>query len=55
MRDPAAVCDPEPRRRDPVDPDVSNLRCPKGYAGQSLPGTQASATQIRRGKIARDS
>lgn len=54
MRDPAAVCDPEPRHRDPVDPDKNDLRAPKGYAGQGLSGTQASGSQMRRGRLTRD-
>lgn len=54
MRDPAAVCDPEPKRPDPVNPNTNNLRSPKGYAGQALHGTQASGSQMRRGKLTRD-
>ena len=54
MRDPAAVCDPQPRHPDPVNPDISDMKAPKGYAGQALHGTQASASQIRRGKLTRD-
>ena len=54
MRDPAAVCDPDPKRRDPVNPNLSNMRSPNGFAGQALHGTQASASQIRRGKLIRE-
>ena len=54
MRDPSAVGDPIPRYPDPVNPNVNNLRSPKGYAGQGLSGTQASGTQMRRGKLIRE-
>ena len=40
--------DPTPRR-DPVDPNKSNMLPYGRNAGQSLPSTQASATQILRG------
>ena len=51
----AAVVDPDPANPDPVDPDVNNLKSPDGNgAGQSLPGTQASATQLRRAKLLED-
>lgn len=54
MRDPAAVSDPNPRRPDPVNPNTNNLKAPKGYAGQALYGTQASGSQMRRGKLVRE-
>ena len=54
MRDPAAVCDPEPKRPDPVNPNTNNLKSPKGFAGQALHGTQASGSQMRRGKLIRE-
>ncbi len=48
----AAVVDPDPQNPDPVDPDKSDL-APEGRdAGQGLPGTQGSATQMRRGELA---
>ena len=51
----AAVGDPDPAAPDPVDPNVNNLKSPDGNgAGQSLPGTQASATQLRRAKLVED-
>ncbi len=51
MKD-SPVIDPSPRKRDPVDPTVNNMRSPDGRgAGQSLRGTQASGTQIRRGGL----
>lgn len=51
----AAVGDPDPNSPDPVDPDVNNLKSPDGNgAGQDLPGTQASATQLRRAKLVED-
>lgn len=51
----AAVVEPDPANPDPVNPDVNNLKSPdsKG-AGQSLPGIQASATQLRRAKLLED-
>ena len=50
-----AVGDPDPNAPDPVDPNVNNLKSPDGNgAGQSLPGTQASATQLRRAKLVED-
>ena len=50
-----AVGDPDPDAPDPVDPNVNNLKSPDGNgAGQSLPGTQASATQLRRAKLVED-
>ena len=54
MRDPAAVCDPEPTNPDPVNSNLSNMRSPKGYAGQALHGTQVSGSQMRRGKLIRE-
>ncbi len=46
------VLEPSPRRRDPVNPTVNDLRSPDGKgAGQSLRGTQASGTQMRRGGL----
>lgn len=38
---------------DPVDPNVNNMDSPDGNgAGQSLGGTQASATQLKEGELA---
>ena len=55
MAEGAAVEDPDPSDPDPVDPNVNNLKSPDGKgAGQSLPGTQASATQLRRAKLVED-
>lgn len=49
----AAVEDPDPDNPDPVDPDVNDMGDPTGEgAGQNLPGTQGSATQLRRGGLA---
>lgn len=51
----AAVGDPDPANPDPVNPETNNLKSPDGNgAGQSLPGTQASATQLRRAKLLED-
>lgn len=51
MRD-CPVLEPSPRRSDPVNPTVNDLRSPDGKgAGQSLRGTQASGTQMRRGGL----
>jgi len=51
----AAVVEPDPANPDPVDPDTNDLKSPDGNgAGQSLPGTQASATQLRRAKLLED-
>lgn len=51
----AAVGDPDPDHPDPVNPDVNDLKSPDGKgAGQDLPGTQASATQLRRAKLLED-
>jgi len=47
------VADPANPSTDPVDPDVNNMGDPTGNgAGQNLPGTQGSGTQIRRGGLA---
>lgn len=43
----------DPTRRDPVDPAVSDMLPHGRNAGQSLAGTQASATQLRRGGLVR--
>ena len=43
----------DPTRRDPVDAAVSDMLPHGRNAGQSLPGTQASATQLRRGGMVR--
>lgn len=51
----AAVQEPNPAHPDPVNPDTNNLKSPDGNgAGQGLPGTQASATQLRRAKLVED-
>lgn len=51
----AAVVEPDPANPDPVNPDTNNMKSPDGNgAGQSLPGTQASATQLRRAKLVED-
>ena len=51
----AAVVEPDPANPDPVDPNENNMRSPDGNgAGQDLPGTQASATQLRRAKLIQD-
>lgn len=48
------VSDPDPDNPDPVDPEVNDMGDPTGKgAGQNLTGTQGSATQMRRGGIAR--
>lgn len=55
MAEGAAVVEPDPANPDPVNPDTNNLKSPDGNgAGQSLPGTQASATQLRRAKLLED-
>ncbi len=55
MAEAAAMKDPDPNHPDPVDPNVNNLKSPDGNgAGQTLPGTQASATQLRRAKLVED-
>lgn len=55
LADGAAVVDPDPANPDPVNPEVNNMGDPTGKgAGQNLPGTQASGTQIRRGDLAED-
>lgn len=49
------VVEPDPAHPDPVDPDKNDLKSPDGKgAGQDLPGTQASATQLRRAKLLED-
>lgn len=51
----AGVVEPDPANPDPVNPDTNDLKSPDGNgAGQSLPGTQASATQLRRAKLLED-
>lgn len=51
----AGVVEPDPANPDPVNPETNNLKSPDGKgAGQSLPGTQASATQLRRAKLLED-
>lgn len=51
----AGVVEPDPANPDPVNPETNNLNSPDGNgAGQSLPGTQASATQLRRAKLIED-
>jgi hypothetical protein len=53
LADGAAVVDPDPTNPDPVNPEVNDMGDPTGEgAGQTLPGTQASGTQIRRGDLA---
>ena len=55
LADGAAVVDPDPTNPDPVNPEVNNMGDPTGEgAGQTLPGTQASGTQMRRGDLAED-
>ena len=50
----APVSDPDPANPDPVNPNVNDMDDPTGKgAGQNLPGTQGSATQMRRGDLAR--
>ena len=51
MAEGAAVVDPDPANPDPVEPGVSNMEPEGRDAGQSLPGTQGSATQMRRGDL----
>ena len=49
------VADPNPAAPDPASPDVNNMGDSTGKgAGQNLPGTQGSATQIREGGLADD-
>lgn len=49
------VVDPDPAHPDPADPSVNNMGDSTGKgAGQNLPGTQASGTQIREGGLADD-
>lgn len=51
----AAVSDPDPANPDPVNPNTNDLGDPTGNgAGQNLPGTQGSGTQLRRGDLAAD-
>ena len=53
MAEAAPVSDPDPNNPDPVEPTVNDLGDPTGEgAGQNLPGTQGSATQMRRGDLA---
>lgn len=55
LADGAAVVDPDPANPDPVNPEENNMGDSTGKgAGQNLPGTQASGTQIRRGDLAED-
>lgn len=50
----APVSDPDPANPDPVNPNVNDMDDPTGNgAGQNLPGTQGSASQMRRGDLAR--
>ena len=47
------VGDPANPSTDPVNPEMNNMGDPTGEgAGQNLPGTQGSGTQIRRGGLA---
>ena len=47
------VTDPDKDNPDPANPDVNDMDAPGGqHAGQNLPGTQGSATQMRRGGLA---
>ena len=47
------VADPANPSTDPVNPETNNMGDPTGNgAGQNLPGTQGSGTQIRRGGLA---
>ena len=49
------VVDPDPAHPDPANPTVNNMGDSTGEgAGQNLPGTQASATQMREGGLADD-
>lgn len=51
----AGVVEPDPANPDPVNPENNDLKSPDGNgAGQTLPGTQASATQLRRAKLIED-
>ena len=51
----AAVSDPDPANPDPVNPETNDMGDSTGNgAGQNLPGTQGSATQMRRGDLAAD-
>lgn len=51
----APVSDPDPANPDPVNPEVNDMGDSTGNgAGQNLPGTQGSATQMRRGDLAAD-
>lgn len=51
----APVVDTDPSTPDPVNPQVNNMASPDGNgAGQELPGTQGSATQMHRGDLAAD-
>lgn len=55
MAEGSAVGDPDPDNPDPVNPETNNMKSPDGNgAGQTLPGTQASATQLRRAKLVED-
>lgn len=45
--------DPNPKRPDPVDASKSDMLPSGRHAGQQLSGTQMSATQLRRGELAR--
>lgn len=45
--------DPNPKRPDPVDSSKSDMLPGGRNAGQQLSGTQMSATQLRRGGLAR--
>lgn len=54
MRGTSPMCDPDPKRPDPVNPKTNDMKSPDGNgAGQSLRGTQASSTQIRRGGLSK--
>ena len=49
------VVDPDPANPDPANPEVNNMGDSTGKgAGQNLPGTQGSGTQIREGGLADD-
>lgn len=49
------VTDPNPAHPDPANPEVNNMGDSTGKgAGQNLPGTQGSGTQIREGGLADD-
>jgi hypothetical protein len=51
----AAVGDPDPANPDPVNPATNDMGDSTGNgAGQNLPSTQGSATQMRRGDLAAD-